>query len=77
MALHARASEPRGGRSLASVGHDRFQTLKPTKSEPGVTDWQTNLDALKLPIQTDLVQVIIIEIVELHELSNIVNWSSS
>jgi hypothetical protein len=34
-------------------------------------------DALELPIQTDLVQVVTIEIVELHELSNIVNWRLS
>jgi hypothetical protein len=40
-------------------------------------DWQMDLDALELPNQTDLVQVDIREIVELHELSNIVNWSLS
>jgi hypothetical protein len=38
VAHHARASEPHGGRSLASVGHDRFQTLNPTESKLGVTD---------------------------------------
>jgi hypothetical protein len=38
MAHHALMSEPHSGQSLASVSHDQFQTLNPTKPKPVVTD---------------------------------------
>jgi hypothetical protein len=57
------------------VGHDvhwrfQIQLLNPSKA-----DWQRKFNTLELPIQADLVQTVIIKVVELHELSNIVNWS--